>query len=98
MRLIPIEGPTKVLKNVTEYVSSVLPEKMQKRLVRALDFGKPSPSAIANGHAVSNGTIPSQKKPGAILDGAIEKRLYPVEFEWTGPGDHVAITGTFYDW
>jgi len=99
MKYLSTDAPAMVLENLSSFVSACIPHKLKNGLVKSVDYRKPSPSTISVDHAISNGVVAKKgKSTVTVLDGAIEKRLYPVEFEWTGPGDKVLITGSFYDW
>jgi len=93
MRLVPIDFPVRIIDSVTGFVCSFPPFKNLNKKSCEISNGT---TQIAD--HTQNGFVSKEKKYGTVLDAAIERRLFPVEFEWTGPGEHVYITGTFYNW
>jgi len=86
--------PEKMLDKVYSLGDYLLTFFLSQKNIKAIEQRK---SALFT-KLTSNGLTSIGGKKNKILDGAIEKRLFPVEFEWSGPGEKVFITGSFYEW
>jgi len=99
MRFLPGgEYPEKMLNKISDVKDYFMNYFfLSQKNFKAIDQRKST--KLGHGKSLMNGSHSSiGGKKEKILDGAIEKRLFPVEFEWTGPGEKVFITGSFYDW